>query len=397
MAILLFNRSLAFRFRDWLCDLEEEIVLFSQVDRPDAADYARVERIDSFDSDGRTDVRALEAARQTGVRTVFAHSEYDLIRAAKLRETLGLPGQSTESAFAYRDKVRMKQLAAKGGVAVPPYRRLCDPLDLHEFADQHGYPLVVKPCDGGGSRNTQVLRDREELQAWLVSGWTSGMMAEGYVEGDMYHVDGLVVGGEVVFASASRYVNGCLAFQDGVSLGSVLLDPESGMSDRMLAETRRVLDALPGAPVLAFHAEFFHTPDDRILLCEIASRTGGGPIVDTIREICGIQLNRAWVRLHCGLPEPLTDEREKGLLGGYLIVPSRPGTLLDIPESLPFDWVLRYTPSVHRGQVIGQAVSSVDSLATLIVKGSSEEIVTARLLEANEWLLSRLRWKEEEM
>ncbi|MED0738645.1 ATP-grasp domain-containing protein [Aneurinibacillus thermoaerophilus] len=395
MAILIFNRSKSFHFKEWLSDLNEELVLFTQVSRSDLDNYNHVEMIESFDQNGWTEIRAIELHKNFNFHTIIGHSEYDLIRAARLREKFCIRGQRVESALAFRNKVLMKQLAAKGGVEVPTFRSVNSSIDLFEFIEENGFPIVIKPIDGGGSRHTQVLYNFDEMKLILQQGLPTNLMVEKFVSGEMYHVDGIMRNGEILFSCASRYINGCLAFTKGASLGSVILDKKSRISNRLHQALSTVLASLPGAPILAFHAEFFHTDDDRLLLCEIASRTGGGRIIDTIREVFGIDLNRLWIRLQCGLDETPQLTQKADQLAGFLIVPPKNGKLLHLPKVVPFEWVVDYTSSVQPGQTLQNAASSVDSIATLIVKGTTEKMVESRLNQLNEWYMNELVWEEE--
>ena len=164
--ILLLQRSPVFRFDEWLGDLAREAVLFTRLPEGGGQGYAEVVRIPSFDADGRTELRILERHARSPFTAIVRMSEYDLIRAARLRERFGIPGQSVASAVAYRNKVRMKELVrAAGTVAVPGFRAIESPLDLVAAVEEWGFPLVVKPVDGGGSRGVTVVRGPAELEA----------------------------------------------------------------------------------------------------------------------------------------------------------------------------------------------------------------------------------------
>src|ERR1043165_9305441 len=61
-----------------------------------AAGYAHLEDVhafDDWDTSQLVDKTALRLARSRGVGAVFARAEADIVRAAQLRELLGLPGQ----------------------------------------------------------------------------------------------------------------------------------------------------------------------------------------------------------------------------------------------------------------------------------------------------------------
>lgn len=126
-------------------------------------------------------------------------------------------------------------------------------------------------------------------------------------------------------------------------------------------------------------------------MCEIASRTGGGRIMETVKTAYGIDLPKVWVRLQCGLPESI--EPKFRTSAGYLVVPPRAGKLAVLPESTPFPWVIDYNPTARVGQLLNNPVSVGDNIATALITGDTEESVEARLVELNEWFFASVRWE----
>ena len=100
------------------------------------------------------------------VTHVVATGEIGVLRAARFRAAIGLPGQSVDSALAYRDKVLMKTLCAQMGVRVARYKKIGSPSDLVGFAGLVGFPIVLKPRAGAGSIDTRLIRTEEEM--WSV-------------------------------------------------------------------------------------------------------------------------------------------------------------------------------------------------------------------------------------
>ncbi|MFE9118738.1 EamA family transporter [Streptomyces sp. NPDC007172] len=58
----------------------------------------------------------------------------------------------------------------------------------------------------------------------------------------------------------------------------------------------RTLAAFDVPPATAYHLEVFHTPDDRLVLCEIASRVGGDRIPVLTRATYGVDLHATSLR-----------------------------------------------------------------------------------------------------
>src|SRR5215472_5899506 len=198
--LVLNRRRILDRLPVWFPDAAENLVVLTTpgpVRSVDADAYSRrvrhIEVAQDYES-ARVERRIEELAREYRVQAILHTAEIDIMRAARIGARLGLPGQSLESATAYRDKHVMKQGAASGGVPVAPMRPVQDAAGVQEFAREHGFPVVVKLRDGAAGKGMAVAADEAEL-AGLIAAWPGGvpprpMLAESWIEGDLYHVDG---------------------------------------------------------------------------------------------------------------------------------------------------------------------------------------------------------------
>src|SRR5262249_25726466 len=147
----------------------------------------------NYINNGRLEQDILDSRKVRAWDRIVVFGEDDIVRAARLRERLGLPGQSTESAIAYRDKVRMKEWLQQAGVPVPAFARLSSPMDLIEFREAHGLPLFVKPISASGSTAAHSLRSDADFQECLAkrfqaripfSEYVPDLMVEKFIDGD---------------------------------------------------------------------------------------------------------------------------------------------------------------------------------------------------------------------
>jgi pyruvate carboxylase len=129
--------------------------------------YAGVSVYSNYIGNGAIDADVLDLHARFGIDRIVAMGEDDVIRAARLRAALNLPGQSLESAVAYRDKVVMKALLRGAGIPVTPFRALGSPMDLIEFEREYPLPLFIKPVSSSGGTGVRALRTRAELRTFL--------------------------------------------------------------------------------------------------------------------------------------------------------------------------------------------------------------------------------------
>lgn len=359
--------------------------------------FGHVTRFERYEESDALEAAAIAAFRRGALDRVVPVSEVDVMRAARIRERLGVPGQLVASAEAFRDKSLMKRKAWEGGLDVPRFARLSSGLDLVDFVRANGWPVVVKPVDGRGSAGVEVLRDEASAEHFLRRGHASSgrYTVEEFVRGPMYRVDGLYVEGRPVVMQVGRYFKDCLAFIEGETIGTHSLDPENPLLPRIERFARHLLEeALPLPPTSLFHLQVFHSPDDRIVLCEVACRLGGGVINEEVKAATGVDIKMSYVTA-CTSDAPSVDAprtNAAGDLSARIIVPPKTGRLASIPDRCPFDWVDVYVPYGVVGRVYDGATMTNGEVAGLVFRGGSEEELRRRARELEGWFQERTEW-----
>jgi glutathione synthase/RimK-type ligase-like ATP-grasp enzyme len=268
-----------------------------------------------------------EVSRRVGpVDQLIALSEFTLEIAGRVRQALGIPGHGPEQVAVYRDKARMKEVLQAQGVRVPAFARCQSASQSLQFAEQLGYPLIVKPVDGAASIGVHLVATPAQLQALLAEVELDGYEIEEYIQGEVYHVDGFVdAQGRVAFQVVSRYVNSCLDFAQAKPLGSVVVQ-RSALRERIEQFSIRCLQAL-GLNLTAFHLELFITATQEPVFLEVGARVGGSEVPHLIKQLFGVNLYEYWLRSLGGevLPPPQVPDDHPS--GGWLVIPK--------PQQLP--------------------------------------------------------------
>jgi biotin carboxylase len=385
-------------YDELLGDLGEELVLLTDsrfVNDFPKDKYACIEAFDSYDINSNVELRAIELHETYQYHTVIALKEMDIIRAARIRDWFDLKGQRLDSAEQYRDKVRMKEVAGSDGIPVTKFLRIHSSFDLIQFVQEHGYPVVIKPVNGRGSTGTYVVNSKEEITQFLAKGVPLEIAVETFVEGEVYHVDGIVQEGEIAFISASKYYDAPLHFHTTDYQGAFLLTPSSEMAERLVDMTKKLVRSLATPEYTTFHAEWFHTPDDRIVLVEIASRTGGGRIAQVNEYVFDTNLLEASLRLQCGqsIPVPsIEKQKNPDKLAAWMIIPPKKGTLLTLPTEQPPSFVVEYRLVGKIGQNYNNPVSQVDHIASFVVEGANEVELQTRVQKVSHWFHQYVTW-----
>jgi biotin carboxylase len=410
VSLLILNRTpLAFvPYHKWLADCQEEVVLLTSTAGLSASYlesvkdfYTEIHTFDKYEANFNVEVVALELHQKYQFRKIIAISELDIIRAGRLREHLGIPGQNLSSAWIFRDKVMMKELAESQRIAVTPFKRLNSILDLLYFIEQHGFPVLVKPTTGAASIAINIIRDRVGLQKFCdlnspaLADVPLNLAVEKFVEGTMYHLDGIVVDGKVKVIWPSVYVNDCLSYQENQYLGSLLLAIDNPLTPRLLHFGRNLLHKFPTPDVCTFHIEVFHTPDDRLLLNEVASRTGGARVGEVLENSFGVHPNEAFVRYQCGLKLDNLENSDLSapkILSGWLVMPPEKGVFKGSPATCPFNWIVDYSLTAELDKEYDFAQHSVDSIATFVLEGKTENELKGYIQQSATWFARETQW-----
>lgn len=398
MSILILNRNAPYPFESWLDSLNEDLLVLTTEKRSKEIDFPVVKGFKNYEENGLIEISAAELFNKYGYHTVISTSEYDVYRAAKIREYLGITGQNVDSALAFRDKVIMKQYLKDHGINVPSFQKIDSAIDLYNFAEENGYPIIVKPRDGSGSEGVHKLATLEELKRFVENHQLNNLEVESFVEGDMYHIDGLYLQREVVFSWPSKYINGCLSHKNEGYNGSYLLGEHNPLTPRLNTFISKVIQALPSPDHMAFHAEVFVTPDNQLVFCEIACRRGGGYIAETIDQAFGIDLTKLSVQSQCGINVSLPKNIDKpSIQSGFLLIPCRNGEIVEIPKEFPQEWITKYDIYGKQGDRFTAAESSLDIVASFLVKGDSEVQVQQRINELAKWFEFNTKWNVSEI
>src|SRR5713101_646505 len=146
-------------------------------------------------------------ARSHDISQIIALDDYDVETAAHLRDHMRLPGMGESLARHFRDKLAMRTQARSAGVAVPDFTGVFNYDRLREFMGRVPPPWLLKPRSEASSMGIKKLNHPDELWPALDSlgDQQSFFVLEQFVPGDVFHVDGLVNDGSVLFMTAHQY------------------------------------------------------------------------------------------------------------------------------------------------------------------------------------------------
>lgn len=133
---------------------------------------------------------------------VTAASDYGVISASEVANTLGLPGINPEVARLIKNKYLVRKCLYENTVDDTEQAfEVNQNTDISELSKRIKYPVMVKPCDGSGSRGASRVDSPNQLQDacnYAMSGSiTNRAEIETFIDGNEYGIESFVYDGEV--------------------------------------------------------------------------------------------------------------------------------------------------------------------------------------------------------
>lgn len=234
---------------------------------------------------------------------VVALDEFDQETAASIREHWRLAGMNLSTAAFYRDKLAMRTGARNLGFLVPEFCRVLNYDQLRAYMGTVPGPWLLKPRAEASALGIRKIQQPDQLWRNLeeLGDRQSHFLLERFVPGDIFHVDSIVSGGEVVFSVVHQYGRPPMqVMHEGGVFTTRTVDRESAEWRELTELNQRLAPGL-GMVDGVTHAEYIRAhADGRFYFLEIAARVGGAFIVDLVEAGTGINLWREWARLEVG-------------------------------------------------------------------------------------------------
>lgn len=389
---------------NWLNDnLDTTLISSYQVDKSLLKDINQFIYFEKYNDDEELENLVIKLHQQEKFDLLIALSEKDILRVAKLRELLGIQGQNYFSALLYRDKYIMKQFAKIIGLSVPEFSTFSEPCELMEKVSKIGFPILIKPLSKSGSEGVQVLKNKEEYDDYLEkkSLWGENYDVEQFILGDMYHVDGIVENNKLKFVSVSKYWNSLgkstTLMESTQNTTITFADFTINKSDweflLLKGETKKFVEK-SNFNNGTIHAEFIISEKDKTpYFIEIASRTGGLMISDTIEKKYGIIMNEVSFYLQVGqkVTYPLKNEPENF---GFLTVFPQNKKLIEYDVSK-----IKQDLNVidfYENHKIGKHYKSTEymnHIGIILFKGTSQENMKQKIQYLTRLIDSNIKWE----
>ncbi len=256
---------------------------------------------DGLDTRQLVEAAQLLARRHGGLHRMVGILEPLQTQLAEARQALGIPGTNPVTADLFRDKARMKDELRRHGLPCARHAVIRSWADAEAFVAQVGFPVVVKPPAGMGSKSTWRIENTDELAAALRALHASPerpALAEEFLRGREFSFETITIDGQVRFESATRYYPAPLEVMETPWIQWVVVLPRT-IDGPDYADARalgiKAVTAL-GLETGMTHMEWFRRDDGSLAIGEIAARPPGANIVRMNSFAHDADMYRAWAR-----------------------------------------------------------------------------------------------------
>ncbi|HSR67498.1 MAG TPA: ATP-grasp domain-containing protein [Acidobacteriota bacterium] len=328
---------------------------------------------------------AVQLARRHKVRAILTSaSESAVVTVAEAARRLGLPALPPSVARQCTDKSLMKQCFLKAGLPCADFRVVMETSEARRAAHEIGFPCIVKPCDGAGSRGVLRIDSPQEVEPAFASSLQVSRLGrclvESYLQGIEVSADLFLSGGRVeVLGIADKEKEEGGSGRANVAM-NIVYPPrfpphETAQAADLVGRAARAAGIRDGPA----HVELMRTAPGRFSVLEIGARGGGFHTFSKVMPaISGVDTLEALLQLALGRPPQIAVKRRRAAVLRFLGSSGRSGRItrltgLEQVRSLP--GVLEAGFLKKEGDLVQPVSKDGDRIAYWIVVGDDRDEV----------------------
>ena len=337
------------------------------VDEKACLDYARKERIDGV---------------------VTAATDFGVLSASYVSQEMGLPGLNYEVAQLIKNKFKVRKYLFEAHVddTEQAYEVNAN-TDIESLAQKLIYPVMVKPCDGSGSRGASRVdkaSDLDDACTYAMNGSiTHRAEIETFIIGQEYGAESLVVDGQIhVLGIMKKWMTKPPYYAE---LGHTMpCGLPVKIEDKAKECVKSAIEAL-GINFGSVNMDMLITPDGKFYIIDIGARMGGNMIGPCIIPYgTGVDYVGAMIQNAVGDPVDL-NVREHDAVATKLLAFDE-GTVKKMPDMKLIE--RRYDVDIYHHMMGGMKVNeyhtNLDGCGYVVAKGATAEAAELRAAMALE-------------
>lgn len=318
----------------------------------------------------------LEYARQENIDGVItAATDFGVLSAAYVAQEMGLNGLNYEVAKLIKNKYEVRKCLFNAHVDdTEQAYEVSDKTDIDSLAKKLTYPVMVKPCDGSGSRGASRVDKPEHLKEacyFAMNGSiTRRAEIETFIYGQEYGAESLVINGEIhIMGIMKKWMTKPPYYAElGHAIPCCLpLEVENKAKECV----KNAITAL-GVNSGSVNMDMLITDDGRVYIVDIGARMGGnmiGPCV--IPYGTGIDYMGAMIQNAVGDPVDIVAHAHEAVATKLLAYDE--GDVIDMPNMKQIEnkYGVEIYHHMFKGMHVNQYHTNLDGCGYVVAKGAS--------------------------
>lgn len=308
-----------------------------------------------------------------------AATDYGVLTAAYIAKEMNLPGLDYNVAKRIKNKYEVSKCLADLGIGDTTKVYQADrSTNLDMLCKKISFPVMVKPCDGSGSRAVS----RVDCAGAFVQACESAMNnsisesaeIEPFINGDEYGAECLVVNGEVhVLGIMQKWMTSPPYYAElGHAIPSDLCETTESKVIECVKEAVKAL----GINFGSVNIDMLITKEGKTHIVDIGARMGGNMIGPCIIPYgTGIDYIENMIRAAMGEQVDLTPESDKNAVVTRLLA-FKEGIVKSLPdfEALEKEYGVEIYHHIAIGQKINEYHTNLDGCGYIIAKNKNKDI-----------------------
>ena len=331
----------------------------------------------------------LEYARNEKIDGVLtAATDFGVLSAAYVARQMGLPGLKYEVAQLIKNKYRVRKCLYERRVDDTEQAYEVDEgTDIPALARQLKYPVMVKPCDGSGSRGASRADRPEDLRQACVYAMNGSITRraeiETFITGREYGAESIVVNGQIhVLAIMKKWMTEPPYYAE---LGHAVPCGLPEETERKARDCVRNAIAALGIDFGSVNMDMLITPDGKVYIVDIGARMGGnmiGPCV--IPYGTGIDYVGAMIRNAVADPVDLSAGPHEAVATRLLAFDEGVVKRLPDMDAISARYGVEIYHHMAEGMHVNEYHTNLDGCGYVVAKGATAESAEARAKQALE-------------
>lgn len=330
-------------------------------------------------------LRFAREKRIDGVMT--AATDYGVLSAAYVAQQMKLPGLNYEIAKIIKNKYMVRLILFENKVDdIFQYYKIGNIKQLEKIKDSIHFPVMVKPCDGSGSKAAKRVDIIDDLKAACKEAiGTSSIgeaLVEDFIEGKEYGVESFVYNGQVnILGIMGKHMTEPPNYAE---LGH-FMPSQSDIEERVREAVKNTIKAL-GIDFGAINMDVLITENNCVYIIDVGARMGGNLIGSHIISLgTGIDYMGNLIRSAVGDSVNLKQKNGKQNIATRLLA-LKPGKVIGLPNfnEIEQEYKVKIYHNLRIGDTIREYHNNLDGCGYVVTVADTLEKAKMQAEEARQ-------------